>query len=223
MAALLAAALGATTGCGIVDTVLLGRPCCDPRGPCGDTCDPCAYGGHSGGHGGDCGCTTGGDCGCGEECGCGDCGSCGGCCHACPLFEILGKLHPDRLLCIYEYRGCNGCGERYWGDWYSGERAACESCDCHGNWSGPRGGTYSRRSGSVVEEHVVEPTPADAAPKPSVSPGPKDGDMGRGRIPSRSMPRRTAVMPTRATKAKAPVTHLRPVESDEQWTARRGR
>ncbi|MEX2187160.1 MAG: hypothetical protein WD875_10215 [Pirellulales bacterium] len=214
MAALLAAALGTTTGCGVLDTVLLGRPCADGRGPCGSTCDACAYGGgHSGG----------GDFGCGDACGgdsCeGGCGSCGGCCHDCPLFEILGKLHPDRLLCICEYRGCDGCGERYWGDWYQGQRAGCESCDCHGNYAGPGYENYSPRSGRVIEERVVEPTPADAAPKPSVSPGPEQGASSRRGTSTR----RTAVVPTRATKAKQPVTHLRPVENDPQWTARRER
>ena len=207
MAAMLAAALGTTTGCGILDTVLLGRPCAGGRGPCGSTCDPCAYGGA--------------DCGCGDACGCdscdGGCGSCGGCCHDCPLFEILGKLHPDRLLCIYEYRGCDGCGERYWGDWYRGERAGCESCDCHGNYAGPSYGHYSPSSGHVIEERVVEPTPAEAAPKPSVTPGPEQGTSTR-----RTKSGRTTVVPTRVTKTKQPVTHLRPVESDREWTARRG-
>ncbi len=209
MAAMLAAALGTTTGCGVLDTVLLGRPCADGRGPCGSTCDPCAYGG-------------GVDGGCGDACG-SDCGSCGGCCHDCPLFEILGKLHPDRLLCIYEYRGCDGCGERYWGDWYRGDRAGCESCDCHGNWTGPSTGQYSPRSSRVIDERIVEPTPADAAPTPGVSPGPENGAASRRGSSSRGVQGRTTVVPTRATKSKQPVTHLRPVDSDRDWTARRGR
>jgi hypothetical protein len=226
MAAMLAAVFGTSTGCRVVDTVLLGRPCCDGRAPCGTTCDPCAYGGgRTIGGGGDCGCSTGGDCGCGESCGCGDtgggcggCGTCGGC-HPCPLFEMFGFLHPDRLLCAYEYRDCNGCGERYWGDHYSGQRAGCESCDCHGNYAGPRGGSYSPRSDRVIEEHHSEPTPAEAAPKPPVKPGPEQGAMIKK---SSSVQRRSNVVPARATKSKQQ-PQLRPVGSEPEWTARRGR
>lgn len=213
LAAMLAAALGTTTGCGIVDTVLLGRPCAGGRGPCGTVCDPCAYGG-----GGDCGCGDACDSACGDSCG----GACGGCCHACPLFEIFGFLHPDRLLCAWEYRDCDGCGDRYWGDWYRGERAGCESCDCHGNWTGHGGGTYVPGHGHVIEEHVSEPTPAEAAPKPKVAPGPEQGAMSRRTSATRTAPSRS-VVPARATKSKQPAPRLRPVGSDAEWTARRGR
>jgi hypothetical protein len=137
------------------------------------------------------------------------------------LFEIFGFLHPDRMLCAWEYQDCNGCGERYWGDWYRGERAGCESCDCQGNWSGPSG-HYSPRSGHIMEEHVTEPTPSEAAPKPKVNPGPAQGTMSRRGAAARATPTKT-VVPARATKSKQPVTHLRPVETDAEWTARRGR
>jgi hypothetical protein len=56
-----------------------------------------------------------------------------------------------------------------------------------------------------------------------VAPGPEQGTMSRRGATSRTSSGRTTVVPARATKSKQPVTHLRPVESDREWTARRGR
>jgi hypothetical protein len=211
LAAMLATALSATTGCRVVDTVLLGKPCVGGRGPCGPICDPCAGGSVGGG-----GC-------CGDSCGgCGD--ACGTTCHSCPLYEVFGLFHPDRMLCAWEYDSCDGgCGDRYWGDFYRGQRAGCESCDCHGNWSG-HDEHYIPGHGHVIEGHPSQPTPAEAAPKPpKPTPGPANGTMSRRNPSARSYQNQATVVPARATRSRQPAPRLQPVGTDSEWTARRGR
>jgi hypothetical protein len=128
------------------------------------------------------------------------------------------------MLCAWEYGGCDhGCGERYWGDFYRGERAGCESCDCHGNWSG-HDGHYVPGHGHVIEEHTSQPTPAEAAPRPpKPNPGPANGAMSRRGTPAQSYQNQAKVVPARATKSRQPTPRLQPVGTDGEWTARRGR
>jgi hypothetical protein len=84
--------------------------CCDPcRGhhcDCGECCEqPCDGGYEEYGHGG---------CDCGHaDSGCTSCLPSLGCLDCCS----------------------QGCGERYYGDWFYGEH--CDPCDGHGNWVGP--------------------------------------------------------------------------------------
>lgn len=67
---------------------------------------------------------------------CGDCNECGpegqGC--ACPAdCGLMPALMRDKTC-------GKGCGEVYWGEWYSDPPDCCDPCDqCYGQWTGPHG------------------------------------------------------------------------------------
>ena len=158
---LLGGVLSASSGCGLCQSIFCYRPCvgygdcaggcgacgeegcgpaCGPRCPvrpfacaprcartCGD-CDTCAEA--------DCGRACRAPCGrccntCCNTCGdsCGDC--CGdGCCERC--------WHRGPLSCFFAlftpWCWCGpGCGDRYWGDFYSDPPNCWDPCDCRGN------------------------------------------------------------------------------------------
>lgn len=116
--ALILLALSAGGGC-----------CCPGTQPCG----------LSGSGGGGCGpgylclpkpivwCGNENECGPGG-CGQGDCDSCA-CPDDCGILPALGR----GLSCG------KGCGEIYWGEWYSDPPDCCDPCDDCGNWTGPHG------------------------------------------------------------------------------------
>jgi hypothetical protein len=68
--------------------------------------------------------------GCCNECGPGPCESCADCCGECGIFPFLN----------WNKTCGKGCGEIYWGEWYSDPPDCCDPCDqCHGQWTGPHG------------------------------------------------------------------------------------
>jgi hypothetical protein len=97
--------------------------CADGCGECA-TCEPA--------------CTTSCDAGCATcETACtADCPpSCGPVYHKGPLTCILRILHWSP--CHHWGHGCEaGCGEKYWGEFYSDPPARCDPCDHYGNWIG---------------------------------------------------------------------------------------
>ena len=142
-AAIAATMLVGGTGCGIIDTVLVGPGC----GICDDGVaihEPQLLQ----------------ERGMIAESGCCDSGDCDSCCPPCPLIGLLSSLNPCNWNCDRPCAdgGCGlfggplfggplfggwGCGERYYGDfWGSG----CDSCDQHGNWTGPNDPYYPRQS-----------------------------------------------------------------------------
>jgi hypothetical protein len=190
----LAVALATNTGCGVLDFLLLGNHGCGPRmGPgCGDEC--CNDGGYGAGarYRDDCcpcpldnlfhrvlyGCCSRDGCGCddcsgGMECGGGHGGCPDDCCSG-PLGLGLGGC----LRGLWCNLGCcyGGCGECYYGEHRDEPSARCESCDCHGNFTGPGYGSYFPRhrrghhgdivetEGEVMYESVPAGTPRRATP-----------------------------------------------------------
>ncbi|MEN6458472.1 MAG: hypothetical protein ABFC63_06035 [Thermoguttaceae bacterium] len=164
---LLAGAFMTTTGCGVFPGIFCYRPCM-MRGDCGgcgsDECNTCGgprYGvARRAAVCGDCG----GD-SCGAVCrtryrSCGTCDSCssfGDCGDSCtdPCGDsCYGRpWHRGPLSCLFAlftpcgwYGGC-GCGERYWGDFYSDPPDCWDPCDSHGNYTG--GGSSMTSSGTV--------------------------------------------------------------------------
>ena len=121
----------------------------------------------------------GGDCGGGCQVGrCGpryggmryDCGDpCQRSCWGLPLFRNLFN--------------CTGCGETYWSEWRNDPPACRDSCDCHGNWTGPYGaqggyqGPYEEGPYMEMDSQHSEPTPA-ADPTP-----PKTASRTAHRVP----------------------------------------
>jgi len=73
-----------------------------------------------------------------EPCDDGGCGYCGevGCYGRCrPILRgPVGFLF--RLFGFGPYGGCDGCGERYWGDWYGDPPDCNDPCDYYGNYMG---------------------------------------------------------------------------------------
>ncbi len=176
---LLGGMLAASSGCGLCQSIFYYRPCAGCRdcagGGCGDCCDegcgpacgarcpvrPFACAPRCARTCGDCdaGCET--DCGpacrapCGRCCnsGCNSCcdpcgDACGdGCCERC--------WHRGPLSCFFAlFTPCcwcgPGCGERYWGDFYSDPPDCWDPCDCHGNYTGGgchQGGGQCRNCG----------------------------------------------------------------------------
>ncbi|MDX1945420.1 MAG: hypothetical protein SFU86_08425 [Pirellulaceae bacterium] len=146
---------------------LFATGCCCWNGPCGagSGCGlgvptPVTWhsgygGGPAAGHGGCAGCGS-GSCGgacrgpaCGPPCAtccfsipkpivwCGENNDCGpGGCDSCACPGDCGILPALR-------RGMScgrGCGETYWGEWFSDPPDCCDPCDkCHGEWTGPHG------------------------------------------------------------------------------------
>ena len=94
------------------------------------------------------------DCGddCCPDCGrplrernCRSCGTCGDC--GCECMDPCGECsygrpwHRGPLSCMFAlftpaYWCGRGCGERYWGDFYSDPPDCWDPCDCHGNYTG---------------------------------------------------------------------------------------
>jgi hypothetical protein len=115
----------------------------------------------------------------------GGCASCDGDCGpgGCVGYTPLGWL-KNRLTCG------GGCGELYIGEWHYDPPDACDPCDDHGNWIGPRccernpmfkhgwrslWGFRHCHAGEVLHEDVVEfhprPVPEEVAPpKPMPKP-----------------------------------------------------
>lgn len=76
---------------------------------------------------------------------CGDaCNSCGGgrCWNRGPFTWVFALFSPSTW-------GCSGCGERYWGDFYSDPPDWHDPCDCYGNYAG--GGCGCGGGGSYGE------------------------------------------------------------------------
>jgi hypothetical protein len=67
---------------------------------------------------------------------CGDCNECGphgeSCADPCGECGIIPALIRSRTC-------GKGCGEIYWGEWYSDPPDCCDPCDDCGNWVGPQG------------------------------------------------------------------------------------
>jgi hypothetical protein len=170
--------------------------CCMPCGPCG--------GGQYGGG------AMAGDCGpCAQPC---------NDCIGCPLGDLFELVRPSRVLragcsgacaegcdtCAAPASCCGlggwlgwGCGPRYWGDFWGDPHSRCESCDCHGNWTGPTGHHGSWYGGSVMykDGHHGHPTPALES------------------VPSRPAPPKR---PSPAPARPAPTTpDLKPMPTDE--------
>ena len=146
----LACASRCTQSCSDCDTCCetpCGRPC---RAPCG-SCSSC--------------CTT-----CGDSCtdSCGD-GGCGHCWHRGPLSCIFALFTPA-------YWCGRGCGERYWGDFYSDAPDCWDPCDCHGNYTGgchsagggcrTCGGGSTDEGASMPGEKVLSQTDQAVGPTP---------------------------------------------------------
>src|SRR5262245_20621057 len=85
-----------------------------------------------------------------------NCGGCGGCCSPYPMVwngccnECSHAPHVSCADCCGEcgiipyltrHKSCGqGCGEIYWGEWYSDPPDCCDPCDqCSGCWTGPHG------------------------------------------------------------------------------------
>jgi hypothetical protein len=187
----------ASTGCGVLDYMLMGNvncgPCSTPRGDCGceePAHESCGCGAARGGCGRNpcCpdplrdlaaaltphrllyGCCDRGSCGdCGSECG-GGCstGHCGmGCGDEC----CDGPLGLGLWGHVKGwFCGC-GCGECVWG--YDEPHSCCEPCDCSGHWTGPSQGSYFPRhqhhggTSHGVVEEHMESVPA-AKPTPAL-------------------------------------------------------
>jgi hypothetical protein len=191
---LLAGALAATSGCGLFQSIFCYRPCTMRGDCCGGCCGDCC----DDGCGPRCGARGCGvrqarvyaDCGddCCPECGqplrgarcrsCGTCGPCGDCCgDACadPCGDCCyGRpWHRGPLSCLFAlftpaYWGGRGCGERYWGDFYSDPPDCWDPCDCNGNYTGRChhcGGGYSDGYGGGRPAQVMPPSDENAVPQ----------------------------------------------------------
>lgn len=140
--------LVAASGCNVMHAVF-----CDPFGTwtprdgrfcgtcgcdeaCGPICEePCGPGPFRGGYGVRSAIAGPWVEGCCEECGEVPCGRRCGIIRG-PLslvFSVLGA--GDYRDCGFG-EPCSGCGERYWGDWYSDPPDWIDPCDCRGNFTG---------------------------------------------------------------------------------------
>ena len=118
----------------------------------------------------------------------GGCGECGELPCRCRRGIIRGPLSfVFALFGAGTYRGCglgearNGCGERYWGDWYSDPPECSDPCDCHGNFTG---GGYSRCEGRGGDAPAGMPSQYDDAGMAPRSGGCRN--CGQGGYTSRS-------------------------------------
>jgi hypothetical protein len=150
---------GCETECGPACRAPCGRSCnscCDPCGrSCNSCCNPCGRSCNS----------------CCDPCGdpCGD-GCCERCWHRGPLSCLFGLFTP----CCWCGRGC---GDRYWGDFYSDPPNCWDPCDCHGNYTGGGchhgggecrncGGGYVDQGATVSGEKIISQTDQAVGPTP---------------------------------------------------------
>ncbi len=170
---LLAGLLATNTGCGLCHAIFCYRPC-RGFGGCGDCDEGC--GPACGVARSNCGvcapqCDEGCDTGCARPCGEPCAPACGRCWYRGPVSCLFALFRP----CTW--RGC-GCGERYWGDFYSDPPDCWDPCDCHGNYNGAghcAGGCAEGPgvfdgyadggvpAGSVVSDRAVGPSPTPAS------------------------------------------------------------
>ncbi len=201
-AALAATLLAGSTGCGVLD-VLLVRPGCGPFGvgPIGQEPQYFEEGPAT------------------EESGCCDSGDGESCCRPFPLMRMLSALNPCNWGCgracgedqscgdggcgPFGGRGLFGCGPLFWG-WGCGDRyygdfwgSRCETCDQHGGWTGPTDTYYPHQSASphahnteselppvAPIENDVKPMPTDdPAPDAELSPDAVEGSQTRNSTP----------------------------------------
>ena len=155
---------------------------------CGDGCRE--YGSPYAGMKYDCECETcGPNCGpsCGEyACGCAEEATC-----ACECGNTCGgKCGKSQSWWSGLFRrGCNGCGELYWNEWFNDPPACSEPCDCYGNYISPHDTGYYQAPylhASAYAEHAptelpplevapLEPAAQPATPEPSL--GDDSGDL----------------------------------------------
>jgi hypothetical protein len=136
---------------------------------CGDGCRQ--YGSPYAGMKYECECETcGPNCGpsCGEyACGCAEEATC-----ACECGDKCGKSRS--CWSGLGRRGCNGCGELYWSEWFNDPPACCEPCDCFGNFIGPHDTGYFQAPylhASAYAEHApAELPPLEGAPPETAPP-----------------------------------------------------
>lgn len=176
---LLGGLLATNTGCGLFQAIFCYRPCslrngCGPAYACDDCDDGC---GPTCGPvvrrpvramRNSCGCAT-----CGRAYRTAACSSCGSCdsCDSCgdPCGDPCGDAcygrpwHRGPLSCAFAwlfsgFGCCSGCGERYWGDFYSDGPDCWDPCDCYGNYAG--GGCKSCGGGGsgYSEDYGTYPT-----------------------------------------------------------------
>ena len=60
-------------------------------------------------------------------------GTVGCCCRPCDPCQTCRPCRP--FMSLFFRGGCNGCGPRFWGDYFEG-RDCCDPCDGCGNWTG---------------------------------------------------------------------------------------
>jgi len=144
---LLCVVLASAGGCGVCQAILY-----EPFGP-GTTCDSRRCGLNACGDA--CGPVWEEPCGPGpwrrefgvrgalaEPCDEGCCPECGEVCCRRRCGIVRGPLSfVFALFTAGTYQGCGfgnrgGCGERYWGDWYSNPPECRDPCDCYGNFTG---------------------------------------------------------------------------------------
>jgi hypothetical protein len=130
---------------------------CEPSPWCGPLATPCTGACEA------CGPVAGVECGpacevveapCVEPC-CGPCYPCG------PLSWLFALFAGD-------FCG-DGCGDIYWGDFYSEPPDCCDPCDRHGNWTGGPTGQGSCPSGGceigLPDEYTASPLSSGYAPR----------------------------------------------------------
>ena len=181
LSSLLGGLLATNTGCGLLQAVFCYRPCAarggcaaclsdDCDGNCGpvrtrpirgpvvrharayNECDPC-------------GDVAGRPC---RRVGCQSCGSSDPCADPCGEGSYGRCWHRGPLSCVFAlftngcwFGGCSGCGERYWGDFYSDPPDCWDPCDGYGNYSGggsvsPAGGGGCRSCGHRANADVFD-------------------------------------------------------------------
>lgn len=169
--------LAAASGCNVMHAIAYdpfgtwascdgGR--CGPRGcdgACGPICEePCGPGPFRRGYG-----VRGAIA---EPCEDGSCEECGEvpCRRHCgiirgPLSLIFSVLGAGDYRDCGSGQSCSGCGERYWGDWYSDPPDWLDPCDCRGNFTGGcsgcggYGGEVAAGMAGQYEEAVATPQP----------------------------------------------------------------
>ncbi len=118
---------------------------CDPTCEC-DAVDGRAFAGKTWTCCSECGppiCRCTGPCHCSQpSCGCAS--TCGCERRSCPQSDCCFGNSCGRLVGLVDrFCGCTGCdGELYWSEWHNDPPRCCDPCDCHGNWIGPRDGSY---------------------------------------------------------------------------------
>lgn len=169
-------------------------PACDP---CGYSCDPCS----------DTGCDVGCD-SCDVSCGppCSPCaGGCTPCCIPNPLAWV-GCLFHKACCCD------SGCGEIYWGSWWS-DPPCCDPCDPCGNWVGGCGcnsgcdeGCYTCGGGCASGQDMPNGQCADCMRTAGVPRGTKVVEQGGERMltPANVAPSRAPTKTSPTTVKKSP-------------------